>query len=353
MDRTISLVRNGQVDLAMLGEANGSGRMIMDRIRKVSDGLIEQLKLQRQSLAQQSAAASESTQTINSVSGLITLPLIFLLFALSWTSVHAFFRNKEHKSEAQVELEKAVQMRTRELKTAKDELEAFSYSVSHDLRGPLRAVISYASMLEEDYADKIGEEGQEFLERIKASGRRMSELIDTLLALSRLSRAEISIETIDASAMAEEVLRDLAKNEPDATTTYSVEPDIHVKADRKMLMTLLENLLRNAWKFSARSEDPHIEVSYSSEKHAMVVRDNGVGFNEEYASKLFQPFQRLHSEREFEGLGIGLAIVDRIVSRHGGRIWAESKEGEGATFFVDMEPSGRSTRSSESAPSVR
>jgi signal transduction histidine kinase len=166
----------------------------------------------------------------------------------------------------------------------------------------------------------------------------MSELIDTLLALSRLSRAEISVEPNDASEIALDILNDLRKSDPQPERTFTVEPGIIINSDRKMLTTLLENLLRNAWKFSSRSPDPTIEVFCPGDSRLVAVRDNGVGFNPEYANKLFLPFQRLHNEREFEGTGIGLAIVHQIVKRHGGHIWAESEEGQGATFYFELEP---------------
>jgi signal transduction histidine kinase len=338
MKRSIDLQMVGNVDQARSLINSGRGKDLMDDIRLTVYGLSSQLADKRSDLIRKSIAADFTTRKMNLVGGFIAFPFIALLFFLAWKAVHATYRDKELKARAAAELEYAVESRTRELKTAKDELQAFSYSVSHDLRGPLRAVISYAGMLEEDYGQKLDPEAHEYIERIKASGRRMSELIDTLLALSRLSRAEISVEPNDASEIALQILRDLEQGDPQPARTYEVEAGIVINSDRKMLTTLLENLLRNAWKFSSRSPNPHIEVFCPGDNRLVAVRDNGVGFNPEYANKLFLPFQRLHNEREFEGTGIGLAIVHQIVKRHGGHIWAESEEGEGATFFFELEP---------------
>lgn len=282
------------------------------------------------------------TSRINQTTGLMGTPIIVLLLFLAWRAVRAYYDGIELRAKLASELEEAVITRTNELKTAKDELEAFSYSVSHDLRGPLRAVVSYAAMLEEDYGEKLDPDAIEYIDRIKASGRRMSELIDTLLALSRLSRADISVEEVDASAVASEILADLRAGAPEGAHTVSIEPGIMVKADRKMLTTLLDNLLRNAWKFSGRNPNPEIQIFFDEHQNAIAIQDNGVGFNQEYANKLFQPFQRLHSEREFEGTGIGLAIVDRIVKRHAGRVWATSEVGQGATFYIQLSPDAKS-----------
>jgi signal transduction histidine kinase len=338
MDRAVGLMGAGAVDEAKTLVINGRGKALMDDIRSSVDSLSSSLGEKRNELTRKSIAADFTTRKMNLIGGFLAFPFIALLFFLAWKAVHGAYRDKEQKAKAAAELEWAVENRTRELKTAKDELQAFSYSVSHDLRGPLRAVISYAGMLEEDYGEKLDPEAKDYIDRIKASGRRMSELIDTLLALSRLSRAETSIEANDVSEIALGILRDLEKADPHENRTYEVEPGIVVNADRKMLITLLDNLLRNAWKFSSRAANPKIEVFSPGDHRLVAVRDNGVGFNPEYANKLFLPFQRLHNEREFEGTGIGLAIVHQIVKRHGGHIWAESEEGEGATFYFELEP---------------
>jgi signal transduction histidine kinase len=338
MEESIALVRDGKRNQALTLLNSGRGKDLMDEIRSTVNVISSNLERQQLQLAAESVGSDRTTRQVNVIGGLLTLPVIVLLFYLSWKAIEANYRDKEEKARASAALELAVQRRTRDLKTAKDELEAFSYSVSHDLRGPLRAVISYAGMLEEDYGEKLDDEAREYIDRIKASGRRMSELIDTLLALSRLSRAEMSIVEINASEIALQILEELSASEPHPRRTFSVQPHIMLRADRKMLTTLLENLLRNAWKFSSRVHAPHIEVYKLPDQPIVVVKDNGVGFNSDYANKLFLPFQRLHNEREFEGTGIGLAIVQRIVKRHEGEVWADSEVGEGATFFFRLEP---------------
>lgn len=331
---TINLAKEGKHQEALAIVKSDRGKRLMDAVRSSTTALSDRLNISLAAAKERAQNANQTSKNLNFLGGVISVFLFILVFWLSWRTVHFFYADREQKARRASELDLAVKQRTLELNQAKEELEAFSYSVSHDLRGPLRAVISYAGIVQEDYGDKLDAEGNESLERIKASGRRMSELIDTLLALSRLSRTEISIEPIDASQLCENILGDLAKADENKDRGFHVTPGMTLYADRKMLTTLLENLLRNAWKFSSRSSEPKVEVGV--EGQAVYIRDNGVGFNPDYANKLFLPFQRLHNDREFEGTGIGLAIVDRIVKRHGGRAWAEAEEGKGATFFFQL-----------------
>ncbi len=344
---TIDLAKAGKREEALAIIRSDRGKIIMDDIRTSVSQLSDRLNIALTNASKESLRATDTAKTLNLVGGVISLILFILLFALSWRTVHNHYAERVSRNRRAQELEHAVATRTSELNMAKEELEAFSYSVSHDLRGPLRAVISYASILQEDYGDRLDVDGRDSLDRIKASGRRMSELIDTMLALSRLSRTDVNVETVNLSDVADSILSDLARSGENTNHTYDVTPNIQVQADKKMLQTLLDNLLNNAWKFSSRSQAPHIEIGL--EGSTVYIRDNGVGFNEEYANKLFQPFQRLHSDREFEGTGIGLAIVERIVKRHGGKIWATSKEGEGATFYLAFGLNGANAVESNSA----
>ncbi|MBC8064057.1 MAG: CHASE3 domain-containing protein [Chlorobia bacterium] len=346
LDETIRLFKAGNRQEALKVVSSDVGKTHMDEIRLAVSRIGDGLNVASSKAIAQSQHATEEAQRLNLYGSIVSVTLLLMLFGLSWRTVHREFASRTQQDRASQELERAVHNRTEELNTAKDELEAFSYSVSHDLRGPLRAVISYASMLEEDYGDKLDDEAKEYLTRIKASGRRMSELIDTLLALSRLSRAEITLENVDVSEIAQSMLGELAKDS-DPTLQFQVDPEIELRADRKMLTTLMDNLLRNAVKFSSRSEMPNVEVFLDPESHAVAIRDNGVGFNPQYANKLFLPFQRLHNDREFEGTGIGLAIVQRIVKRHGGLVWATSEEGKGATFYFSLSPGNGSNQSIE------
>ena len=227
-----------------------------------------------------------------------------------------------------------------ELKSKNIELEAFSYSVSHDLRAPLRSIDGFSKLLLDDYADKLDARGQDFLHLVRESAQRMGELIDDLLLLSRVGRADLSRDQIDLSDIARSVSEELNKRDPDRHVKWSIEDQLLVEADRGLMRVAFDNLLGNSWKFTAKVSAPRIEVGKDQQQGVAVffVRDNGAGFNMEYAEKLFSPFQRLHTESEFAGTGIGLATVHRIVDRHGGRIWAESATDHGATFYFTIPP---------------
>ena len=221
---------------------------------------------------------------------------------------------------------------------ANQELEAFSYSVAHDLRAPLRGVDGFSQALLEDYADKLDDEGRQYLNYLRESAQRMGRLIDDLLALSRVTRAELVREPVDLTGLAESVAAQLQRTEPDRRVEMAIEAGIAVEGDARLLRIALENLLGNAWKFTAKRAEPRIEVGATFEdgNRTYFVRDNGAGFDMAYASKLFGVFQRLHSTAEFEGTGIGLATVQRIISRHGGRIWATGEVDRGATFCFTL-----------------
>lgn len=218
------------------------------------------------------------------------------------------------------------------------ELEAFSYSVAHDLRSPLRSIDGFSQALFEDYEDKFDAAGKNYITRIRAATQRMALLIDELLKLARISRSEMHFETLDLSAMARSIVAGLEEAEPQRPFQCIIPDGIMVQGDARSLRSALENLLANAWKFTAKKDRALIEVGMSRENGRAVyfVRDNGAGFDMTYASKLFGVFQRLHSDAEFPGIGIGLAIVQRVVLRHGGRVSAHGVTGEGATFSFTL-----------------
>lgn len=238
-----------------------------------------------------------------------------------------------------VDLEARVQRRTAELAQANRELESFSYSVSHDLRAPLRAIDGFSKALL-GAAFGLDEQSRHYLGRIRAGAKRMSELIDDLLALSRVTRSELRLGPVDLSEVARGVALDLRRREPERQVEIAIAEGLVASADRRLMAIALQNLLDNAWKFTARKQGPHIEVGAvdREEGRAFFVRDNGAGFDPAYAGNLFGAFQRLHDPAEFEGTGIGLATTQRIVARHGGQIWAESAPGRGATFFFTLVP---------------
>jgi PAS domain S-box-containing protein len=264
------------------------------------------------------------------------------------TDITARKQAEEEVRKLNAELEQRVRERTAELETTARELDAFAYSVSHDLRAPLRSIHGFSRFLEEDYADRLDEDGLEYVARIKSSVAKMGQLIDDLLRLSRATRTELNREPVDISALASEIIEELRAAEPDRQVEVEVIPGLVTTGDSHLLRLALDNLLSNAWKFTGKCEHAAISVGTTGQPGDQVffVRDNGAGFNMRYESKLFDPLQRLHTADEFEGNGIGLAIVHRILGRHGGRIWAESELGKGATFFftvtsssADAEPS--------------
>ena len=230
-----------------------------------------------------------------------------------------------------------------ELEWKNKELEAFSYSVSHDLRAPLRAIDGFSKALIEDCADKLDGAGLQHLDRVRAAAQRMGELIDDMLQLSRVTRLDITRRQVDLSSLAREVAGDLRRQEPDRVVEIKIDDSLVAEADARLLRIVLENLLGNAWKFTRKVEAARIEFGASDgDEFVCFVRDNGAGFDMRYAEKLFRPFQRLHTEADFPGTGIGLATIHRVIERHGGRVWAESVIGKGATFFFSLPANGRS-----------
>ena len=236
-------------------------------------------------------------------------------------------------------LEVMVSERTAALEVANKELEAFSYSVSHDLRSPLRSIDGYSFALIEDYENVIGKDGKNFLQRIRENAQYMGKLIDAILSLSRVTRRDFRPEPVDLSGIAEEILAKYQEENPGRSVAIKISPDIQQKADKALIHIVLENLLGNAWKYTSKVDNAQIEFGAISENKRTVffVRDNGVGFDMKYANKLFTAFQRLHEASEFEGTGIGLVTVSRIVKRHGGEVWVDARPGGGATFYFTLE----------------
>ncbi len=244
----------------------------------------------------------------------------------------------EQTQQHAAELEKRVTERTAELVAVNQELEAFSYSVSHDLRAPLRAIDGFSQALLEDYLENLDEVGQDYLRRVQASSRKMGQLISDLLKLSRLTRGEMFREQVNLSDLAAEVIAELRSTQPERQVDIVLEPGLIVHGDARLLRVALENLLGNAWKFTSKRPVGRVELGSTviEGERACFVRDNGAGFDMAYAHKLFGAFQRLHSVVEFEGTGIGLATVQRVIHRHGGRIWAEGQVDVGATFYFTL-----------------
>ena len=273
------------------------------------------------------------------------LAISLMLFGITWMLANS--RLQAERVGAQLEatnrqLEDAnrdLEETNRELEATNKELEAFSYSVSHDLRAPLRSIDGFSQILLEDYADKLDEEGEDYLGRVRAASKHMDTLIEDLLDLSRVSRGPLRREVIDLSAVARGIVQKLERSQPERKVRFVAEEGVVAFGDASLLALALENLLGNAWKFTSKKEVATIEFGatpYEGGDVAYYVRDDGAGFDPRYAEKLFGAFQRLHGAEDFEGTGIGLATVARIVHRHGGRVWAEGAVGEGATFFFTL-----------------
>jgi PAS domain S-box-containing protein len=250
------------------------------------------------------------------------------------TSVIGIFEDITDRKKAEEDLKKY----THDLELANKELEAFSYSVSHDLRAPLRGIDGFSNVLLDDYRDKLDEQGQDYLDRIRKSSQLMSQLIDGILKLSRITRAEVHTEKVNLSNIVRSIAEEMKQSQPERKAEFIITPEIIAFGDKVLLEALLQNLLENAWKFTGKCQQTRIEFGTVQKDKVMVyyVRDNGIGFDMKYSDKLFKPFNRLHNQNEYQGTGIGLANVQKIVSRHGGRIWAESEISKGATFYFTL-----------------
>jgi len=263
----------------------------------------------------------------------LVLFIIFLLFEINARRrVEAALKNHQDH------LEDLVKARTVALEAANKDLESFSYSVSHDLRAPLRGIDGFSQILIDDYREMLDAEGRQHLDHIRNGAQRMANLIDDILELSRVTRRTLEYEPLDLSDMAAEVVERLQKGNVDRQVEVHIEPGLQVKGDRHLIEIALQNLLDNAWKYTSKSPHARVEVGcqYNGAETVYYIRDNGAGFNMQYVNKLFKAFQRLHTVDDFPGTGIGLATVYRVIDRHGGRVWAEAELDKGATFYFTL-----------------
>jgi PAS domain S-box-containing protein len=294
-------------------------------------------------LSQNGSTPATSEIHITTKSGILRIVeirgcLVYQGFLYIFSDLTERMKAAEAVEELNRELELKVQKRTDELNIAIQELEAFAYSVSHDLRAPLRGIHGFVSALCEDKADQLDTEGLHFLERIKDSTMRMAQLIDDLLSLSKISRQTLIKQNIDLNIIVENIVEQLKSENPSRKVLVELEKGMKVFGDEKLIEIMMTNLISNAWKYTEKVEIPRISVGRTEKNNleCFYIKDNGAGFNMKYYDKLFTPFQRLHNPNEFQGSGIGLATVYRVVKKHTGEIWAESKPDEGATFYVHL-----------------
>jgi light-regulated signal transduction histidine kinase (bacteriophytochrome) len=254
----------------------------------------------------------------------------------------ALVESQREVQQMNADLEQRVTERTRQLEAANRELESFAYAVSHDLRAPLRSMSGFSQILRESAPAGLDEKSKHYLQRIHEASQRMSSLIEDLLGLSRISRSELNPRPVNLSQIAHEAAAVLRERHPERQVQLEIAPDMTAQGDARLLRIAMDNLLGNAWKYTSRSAQPRITVGVQQGDKGAVyfVRDNGVGFDMAYADKLFVPFQRLHPDAEFAGSGIGLVTIQRILARHGGRIWTEAAPDQGATFFFTLHEPG-------------
>jgi signal transduction histidine kinase len=352
--QAIELRRSGESKAQAALTVTERGKAEMDNIRRIgSEMQAEEQRLLTERLAERRKADVRTRVTLALATGLDVL----LLIVMSWfilrerdlrhaTEVQAVELTKANEqisaNAAQIQelnetLEQRVKQRTAELEATNRELEAFSYSVSHDLRAPLRTVDGFSLALEEDYTDVIDATGKDYIRRIRAGVQRLGMLIDALLQLSRVTRADVETSEFDLSEVANSVSADLLQENRARTIEFRIEPGLSAMGDPRLIRIALENLLGNSVKFTSRRDAALIEFGWDPEQRAYFVRDNGAGFDMTYANRLFSAFHRLHGDKDFKGSGIGLATVSRIVHRHHGRIWANSEVDRGATFYFSLE----------------
>lgn len=353
LEKGIALRRSGDTDSSHELVLSGTGKAQMDHLRSLADQMEaeeHQLLLERTATAKSSAKRARYTLAFASGLDFLLIVLMFRYFVierhLRLVSQRDSKRLAAARAEADVRanevrllnatLEERVKLRTAELEAINSELEAFSYSVSHDLRAPLRTIDGFSLALEEDYASAVDDTGRDYILRVRNGVQRMGQLIDALLQLSRITRAGITREHFNISDMADSIAADLKEHNHGRDLTFNIEKDLAAYADPRLVRVAMENLLGNAVKFSSKVSSSVVDFGWDPEQKAWYVRDNGAGFDMYYADKLFNAFNRLHGDKDFKGSGIGLATVARVVHRHQGRIWADSAVNHGATFWFTL-----------------
>jgi signal transduction histidine kinase len=353
LQQGIELRRSSDHDTVRTLVLSGTGKTEMDHLRRIADGMESD---ERRLLELRTVIADQDNRRAHYIIALASaLDFLFIAFLFRYFATEramryaaevdaerlAVARNETERRADEIRslnasLELRVKERTRELETINHELEAFSYSVSHDLRAPLRTIDGFSLALEEDYQEAVDESGRDYIRRVRSGVQRMGQLIDALLQLSRITRTEIGREQFDMSQVAESVAAVLLEENPERNIVFRIEPGLRADGDSRLVRVALENLFGNSVKFSSKRPDSRIDFGWDKEKAAWFVRDNGAGFDMFYADRLFNAFNRLHGDKDFRGSGIGLATVARIVHRHHGTIWADSIVNHGSTFWFTL-----------------
>lgn len=330
--------RNGKVDQPI--EVYESRKKIMDDIRQSFEQFVQTEEAYRNERWIDSRQSARLIMISTVLLGILLGLLLAYVVNNQLRNLSDNYRKAfDSIAEATDRIEATVEVRTRELQTVNKELEAFSYSISHDLKAPLRGIDGFSQILQDEYSDKLDAEAVRYLQFIRQGVEKMTVLIDDLIKLSRLTRSEFKKEEVDIAILADELIKELTVPNPERVVQFKNFDSEIVLADPVLFRLALQNLIKNAWKFSSGREVTIIECGKTEKdgQKAFFIRDNGVGFDMRFYDKLFQPFQRLHPKEKFEGLGMGLATTARIIRRHGGVIWAESVVGEGSTFYFTLD----------------
>jgi PAS domain S-box-containing protein len=315
--------------------APSSRPMIIDRFKMIAEGLKTPMEFEYEIIRKDKAIRILSASASHfQLKGETYTQII----AQDITTRKEFERERERLLQEIQNHKEELERRANDLARVNKDLETFSYSVAHDLRAPVRTMIGFSKMISDEYGDKLDNEVKEYIRRIVKSGEKMNELIDDMLSLSKISQQDITLTDVEISVLVNAIVNELKESGPNRKISIIVEDNLRVRADHKLLKIALQNLLGNAWKYTSRTNDAKIEFGSFKKGDCRVyfVKDNGAGFNMSQAQKLFKPFKRLHSEGEFPGTGVGLAIVERVIKRHGGEIWAESEIGKGAAFYFTI-----------------
>lgn len=334
LQQIIDLHKAGKSGTDALKPINNEAKSISPPLAKVLAAMTTE---ENRLLATRTATAGVEGRKVRQLQlagGVLVAAIVLTLFFL-------FLHENTVRARAEQELEEInskLEFQNAQLEATNKELESFSYSVSHDLRAPLRGIDGFSQALLEDYADRLDAQGKDYLGRVRLGVQRMGTLIDDLLNLSRITRAEMRSERVDLSQMARSIANELQDTQPEREADFVIRPEIEIKGDAQLMRVALQNLISNSWKFTSKEQRTCIEFGQIADNGHSVffVKDNGAGFDPAYSKRLFGAFQRLHSNSDFPGTGIGLATVQRVIHRHGGKVWAESGVGQGATFFFTV-----------------